>query len=133
MLQPFLYRYLVAIMWNQDVANPISQGEILGSRENIFYINTSVIRKKGESQNGGNKKIRHAKFSEINESFLPPDTYIHSVFWKIWRALSSFYLPLENCVFALLPTNNSAQYHLSKCIIIKHFCISARIFSLEIA
>ena len=27
-------------------------------------MNLSVIRQKGESQNGGNKKTKHAKFSE---------------------------------------------------------------------
>ena len=31
----------------------------------------SVIRQKGESQNGGNKKAKHAKFSE-KQAFLAP-------------------------------------------------------------
>ena len=31
----------------------------------------SVIRQKGESQNGGNKKTKHAKFSE-KRTFLTP-------------------------------------------------------------
>ena len=38
--------------------------------------NLSVIRQKGESQNGSFKKTTHAKFSE-NEHFLPPDTHTH--------------------------------------------------------
>ena len=36
--------------------------------------NSSVIRQKGESQNGCFKKRKQAKFSEI-EHFLPPDTH----------------------------------------------------------
>ena len=34
----------------------------------------AVIRQKGESQNGGNKKAKHPKFSE-NKHFLPPDMH----------------------------------------------------------
>ena len=33
--------------------------------------NLSVIRKKGESQDGGNKKTKHSKFSE-KRTFLTP-------------------------------------------------------------
>ena len=68
---------MAAIVLNQDIAHPILQGEILGSRDSIFYINTAVIKQKGKSQNGDNKKIRHAKFSKILESFLPPDTHTY--------------------------------------------------------
>ena len=32
-----------------------------------------VNKAKGESQNGGNKKTKYAKFFEKNEHFLPPD------------------------------------------------------------
>ena len=39
--------------------------------------NLSVIRQKGKSQNGCNKRTKHAKFSE--KHFLPPDTYICDV------------------------------------------------------
>ena len=39
------------------------------------YWNSSVIRQKGESQNGYNKKTKHAKFSE-KRTFLTP-SYIH--------------------------------------------------------
>ena len=44
---------------------------------------SSVIKQKGEPQNGGSKKIKQAKFSEkkafLNERFLSPDThtYVH--------------------------------------------------------
>ena len=38
--------------------------------------NSSVIRQKGESQNGGNKKTKHPNFPE-NELFLPPDTHTY--------------------------------------------------------
>ena len=34
---------------------------------NLLY--SSIIRQKGESQNGGNKKIKHVKFSEKNKTF----------------------------------------------------------------
>ena len=39
-----------------------------------FYVlhgKSSVIRQKGESQNGGNKKAEHTKFSE-KQTFLTP-------------------------------------------------------------
>ena len=32
--------------------------------EMLWYHSSPVIRQKGESQNGGNKKTKHAKFSE---------------------------------------------------------------------
>ena len=35
------------------------------------YIKSSVIRQKGESQDGGNKKTKHPKFSE-KRTFLNP-------------------------------------------------------------
>ena len=38
-------------------------------------ISSSVISQKSESQNGGNKKTKQAKFSEENEYFLSPVTY----------------------------------------------------------
>ena len=40
----------------------------------------SLIRQKGESQNGGNKKTKHTKFSEKKknpEHFLPLDTHTY--------------------------------------------------------
>ena len=37
----------------------------------VLHISTSVIRQKGESQNGGNKKAKHAKFSD-KRTFLTP-------------------------------------------------------------
>ena len=36
----------------------------------------SVMRQKGESQNGCFKKVKHAKLSK-NEHFLPPDTHMY--------------------------------------------------------
>ena len=39
-------------------------------------LNSQVIRQKGESQNAGNKKIKHPKFSE-NRTFLTPDTHTY--------------------------------------------------------
>ena len=40
----------------------------------VYYVST-VIRQKGETQNGCSKKTKDAKFSE-NEHFLPPDTHM---------------------------------------------------------
>ena len=53
---------------------------------------SSVIRQKGESQNGCFKKTKHSKFSEM------------FVFRKIWRALFSWNIRFEIRPFALLPT-----------------------------
>ena len=64
---------------------------------------------KGQSQNGGNKKARHAKFSE-KRTFL---TYEMFVSWKIWRALLSCYLRFMICLItdeALLPYYR--RYHM---------------------
>ena len=49
---------------------------VLSPRMSLFYKYvksdiSSVIRQKGESQNGGNKKTKHAKFSE-KRTFLTP-------------------------------------------------------------
>ena len=68
---------------------------------------SSVIRWKGESQNGGKKKAKHAKFSEKLTFFTL--WYAHggkkcSFFRKIWRPLFSCYFHLEIPLFALLPT-----------------------------
>ena len=60
----------------------------------ITLYNSSVMRQKGESQNGCFKKTKHAKFSE--EIF---------VFRKIWHALFSWNTRFEIRPFALLPTN----------------------------
>ena len=54
---------------------------------------SSVIRQKGESENGGNKKVKHAKFSE------------KGTFITHWYALLSSYLRFEIRPFALLPTS----------------------------
>ena len=59
------------------------------------YHTLSILWQKGESQNGGNKNTKHAKFSEKRKTF---------VFRKIWRALYSCYLPFENRPFAILQT-----------------------------
>ena len=43
--------------------------------QKILRHNSLVIKQKGKSQNGGNKKTKHAKFSKKPEHFLPPDTH----------------------------------------------------------
>ena len=75
--------------------------------------NSSVIRRKGESQNRCCKKTKHVKFSE-KRTFL---TYwyahvrVHNqgvrniIFRKIWRALFSWNTCSEIRPFTLLPTN----------------------------
>ena len=57
----------------------------------------SVIWQKGESQNGGNKNTKHAKFSEKQTFFT------FGYFRKIWRALYSRYRRFEIRPFAILP------------------------------
>ena len=73
---------------------------------------SSVIRQKGESQNGGNKKTKYAKFAE-KRTFLTP-WYVcgvrNFVFREIWRILFSCYLHFEIHPFALLPSNFSFFY-----------------------
>ena len=44
------------------------------------FFSWSMIRQKGESQNGCFKKTKHAKFSE-KKKFLPPDTHTLSYPW----------------------------------------------------
>ena len=63
--------------------------------------NSSVIRQKGESQNGCFKKTKHAKFSEKTNISNP---LIRTR--KIWRALFSWNTRFEIRHFALLPTNS---------------------------
>ena len=51
-------------------------------QKNIFLVihlkeYSLVLRQKGESQNGGNKKTKHAKFKKNPEHFLPPDMHTH--------------------------------------------------------
>ena len=71
-----------------------------------------MIRQKGESQNGGKKKTKQAKFSE-NKHFLPAHTHTYACisegkkclfFGKFGVRYFSSYLRLEIHVFALLPT-----------------------------
>ena len=46
----------------------------------VPHTNSAVVRQKREPQNGGNKKTKHAKFSQ-KQTFLtpphPPDTHTH--------------------------------------------------------
>ena len=70
-----------------------------------------VIRQKGETQNGGNKKTKHVKFSEKRTFLTPWDAQVRVrimgwekfVFRKIWHVLLSCYLCFKICPFALLP------------------------------
>ena len=69
--------------------------------------NSSVIRQKGESQNGCLKKTRHAKFSK-KRIFLTPCVSGGkkcSFFGKFGGALFSLNTRFEIRPFALLPTN----------------------------
>ena len=78
-------------------------------------LKSSVIKQKGESQNGGNKKTKHAEFSE-KRRFLTP-WYVH-----VWRALLSSYLRFEIRSFALLPTIPSQPKYILK-LKLKFSCI----------
>ena len=42
-----------------------------------LFTNSLVISQKGESQNGDDKKTKHAKFPEKKKRFLPSDTHMH--------------------------------------------------------
>ena len=44
-------------------------------KDNIAALKSSQKKKKGKSQNGVNKKTKHAKFSKKNKRFLPPDMH----------------------------------------------------------
>ena len=46
--------------------------------------NSSVIRQKGESQNGGNRKTKHAKFCEKTNISNPLQGHIQSEFHTCW-------------------------------------------------
>ena len=69
---------------------------------------TSVIRQKGECQNGGNKKAKHAKFSEkrtFTPCHLPRIRGVRNVRFSENLACFAFlYLRVKNRAFALLPT-----------------------------
>ena len=66
------------------------------------FSNSSVIRQKGEPQNGCFKKTKHAKFSEKRKCAYQGIKMF--VFRKIWRALFSWNTHFEIRPFALLLT-----------------------------
>ena len=66
------------------------------------FSNSSVIRQKGESQNGCFKKTKHAKFSEKRTCAYQGIKMF--VFRKIWRALFPWNTHFEIRPFALLLT-----------------------------
>ena len=69
----------------------------------ILSFNLSVIRQKGESQNGGNKKKKYAKFSE-NRSFLTA-WYAHVCFLPpdiTYQGLRNFRFSRNSACFAFL-------------------------------
>ena len=78
--------------------------ESINKKVNHHKNSLPVIRQKSDSQNGGNKKAKHAKFSE-KRTFLTYQRVTNVRFRKIWRALLSYYLHFEICPFALLPTS----------------------------
>ena len=73
--------------------------------KNIWHI-SSIIRPKGESQNGCYRKTKHAEFSE-KRTFLTPDTHT-CVFQKIWRALRFAFSPYYRR-FRTLSNNRSLK------------------------
>ena len=78
----------------------------------------SVIRQKGESQDGCFKKTKHTKFSE-KRRFLTHCVYqgVRNVrFLKIWRALFSWNTRFEIRPFVLLPTHSA--YQRLKCVLV---------------
>ena len=56
----------------------------------ICYL--SVLRRKDESQNGGNQETKHAKFSEKRPVFTPWYTHVHEVLCFLVTSVSRFAL-----------------------------------------
>ena len=84
----------------------------IGRNKSSLLHKSSVIRQKGESQNGSNKKTKHAKFSEkTNTSSLRTSIRWYEMFTlrKIWRNLFSCYLRFEIRPLALLSTKYSSS------------------------
>ena len=88
----------------------------------IFSSKSSVIRQKGDYQNGCFKKTKHAKFYEKRTFFTP---------WYLWRALFSWRTGFEIHPFVLLLTNwaifSSKRYRLcsiDKTTSYKHMALS---------
>ena len=73
----------------------------------ILYIDSSVIRQKGESaENACFKKTKHAKFSEKNPvRIIGLEMFV--IFRKIWQALFSWNTRFQIRSFALLPMNSN--------------------------
>ena len=68
---------------------------------NTWNCKSSVMWQEGESQSGGNKNTKHAKFSE-KRTFKNGLKNVR--FSEIWRALYSCYLRFDIRPFAILPT-----------------------------
>ena len=81
--------------WSYNYGKKVKDIKMFNQKSPFIFgwtlYNSSVIRQRGESQNGGNKKTNHAKLSE-KRIFLPRDTH-------------TFYLRFEIRPFALLPRN----------------------------
>ena len=80
-----------------------------------------VIWQKDKSQNGGNKKTKHAKFFEKQIFFNHGKAHVcflHKkemiAFWKIWCALFC-YLCFEIHLFALLPMKSLFRKYIASC------------------
>ena len=68
---PKCYNLSNYLEWTDNVNKIVSFPNLPTS-----FITSSVIRRKGKSQNGRLKKTKHAKFSE-KQTFLPPDTHAY--------------------------------------------------------
>ena len=79
--------------------------ENINKKVNHHKNSLPVIRQKSDSQNGDNKKAKHAKSSEKRTFLTYQRVTKMFVFRKIWRALLSYYLHFQICPFALLPTS----------------------------
>ena len=82
-------------------------------------LNSQVIRQKGESQNGGNKNIKHPKFSE-NRTFLTPDTHTYVLRFLLLRYYRRI-IQLIFFVFNLLLWKASHLDSVSKCGLVDVF------------
>ena len=103
----------------QDV-NPLPENTLLFCLQSFHSILLFVNNKAKGRISKGDKKTKHAKFSE-KDQFLPPDTYTYvcmcvyqgvknvRFFSEIWRTLFSCSLRFESCLSTMLPTTSNIQ------------------------
>ena len=91
-----------------------------------------VRRPKGESQNGGNKKTKQAKFSEKSKHFLPPDThtYVGILYFLVTSVLGFALLPYyqRSFIINIYTGIHNAKWKKWHFIQLLHQCSKIKIF-----